>query len=660
MYKEYLAEFWYSAKALKNSKDFFSIPTGGIFREVGVNTFRNAIGKRFQQKELSKRVSFLLVEVANGTDYPVFRGQQDGSSKAPTGSKTSHSKRRKKSKLAMDSNPSQTLVFTHVDNGMHKEDQQATGDPTSLGVTSEARANPQLNSDMLAFNLNEPIYSTSFIIHYESALGNDASAAFTAEADPEILLLMILYFNNMHNKLKDLAKMVSHVQASFKDLDSHKDDAVIVVNDSDEDKDDEVHATENVETEDTSNKAEAKAALFKAQPSFSNVEQLKSLKTEFSNILSAHDFSSSLPTKLMDLSSKLNDLTEEVKGLKNQVHNLEIKLPRELKEIPSNLEGEHIKKDKGKNALSSEVAVKESTESDSDDDETHLSGSMVESSRIKKVKKFDFVTEDGKHIHLIEEQINQQKKIEEESKGEAAKRESEVRKEELIDLPVQRAVSKNTNCDVLTIKGLITLKVYIEDGTSEIILNFKASDLHLGEWREVMKACPNRIGKGWETIYKQIGMILFNSYQRHNFVTIEDFRDFSNTMLYTVQEFFFGIHQARGLDDHARTFSSLLLAEIDKRNLNPLKQMRVIEHPSDTKTKEGPWLELQFSLVDNSKLNVVYLTSRRFTRREKDCFMSKEIKQSLWGMLLLKLVYKYINFPLRTAPSTIKHVYINW
>ncbi|GJY81336.1 hypothetical protein Tco_0494087, partial [Tanacetum coccineum] len=32
-----------------------------------------------------------------------------------------------------------------------------------------------------------------------------------------------------------------------------------------------------------------------------------------------------------------------------------------------------------------------------------------------------------------------------------------------------------------------------------------------------------------------------------------------------------------GLYDHARTFSSLLLAEIDKRNLNSLKQMRVIE-----------------------------------------------------------------------------------
>ncbi|GKE27332.1 hypothetical protein Tco_1442716 [Tanacetum coccineum] len=32
-----------------------------------------------------------------------------------------------------------------------------------------------------------------------------------------------------------------------------------------------------------------------------------------------------------------------------------------------------------------------------------------------------------------------------------------------------------------------------------------------------------------------------------------------------------------GLDDHAMTFSSLLLAEVDKRNLNLFKQMRVIE-----------------------------------------------------------------------------------
>nr|GEX82419.1 hypothetical protein [Tanacetum cinerariifolium] len=36
-------------------------------------------------------------------------------------------------------------------------------------------------------------------------------------------------------------------------------------------------------------------------------------------------------------------------------------------------------------------------------------------------------------------------------------------------------------------------------------------------------------------------------------------------------------HQGPGLDDHARTFSSIMLAEVDKRKLNPLKQMMTIE-----------------------------------------------------------------------------------
>ncbi|GKA72161.1 hypothetical protein Tco_0778377 [Tanacetum coccineum] len=106
-----------------------------------------------------------------------------GSSKIPIDSKTGHSKKRKESSSAMDSNLSQLPVSTPMDTGMHKEDQQATGGPTSLGVTSEARANPQLSSGMLAFNLNERIYSASFIIHSESTSGNDALAASTAKAD---------------------------------------------------------------------------------------------------------------------------------------------------------------------------------------------------------------------------------------------------------------------------------------------------------------------------------------------------------------------------------------------------------------------------------------------------------------------------------------------
>ncbi|GKA42482.1 hypothetical protein Tco_0735142 [Tanacetum coccineum] len=48
----------------------------------------------------------------------------------------------------------------------------------------------------------------------------------------------------------------------------------------------------------------------------------------------------------------------------------------------------------------------------------------------------------------------------------------------------RRKNPKTTNCDVLTKKGPITLKVYREDWINEVISNFKVSDLHLAEWRE--------------------------------------------------------------------------------------------------------------------------------------------------------------------------------
>ncbi|GJV61145.1 hypothetical protein Tco_1467245 [Tanacetum coccineum] len=69
-----------------------------------------------------------------------------------------------------------------------------------------------------------------------------------------------------------------------------------------------------------------------------NEHLVKFLTAEFSKILSAYNFSSSLPTELKDLPSKFDKQTEEVKGLKKQVHELEIKLPGDLKEIPSKLE----------------------------------------------------------------------------------------------------------------------------------------------------------------------------------------------------------------------------------------------------------------------------------------------------------------------------------
>ncbi|GJX47548.1 hypothetical protein Tco_0272738 [Tanacetum coccineum] len=158
-------------------------------------------------------------------------------------------------------------------------------------------------------------------------------------------------------------------------------------------------------------------------------------------------------------------------------------------------------------------------------------------------------------------------------------------------------------------RHLLPLAIGGDDGSDETIPNFKASDLHLNEWREVMQVCPKRTRAKWTTIYSQIqtrmenlhktkheleidfnkplgeqdpiiklndlaknkrkhaddihdyfrsikrykssvqyedhpagtvlnepclGMILFNSHQRQDFVNIKDFEDFNNEMLYIV------------------------------------------------------------------------------------------------------------------------------
>ncbi|GJY61978.1 hypothetical protein Tco_0462635 [Tanacetum coccineum] len=255
-----------------------------------------------------------------------------GFSKPPTSFKTGDSKKRKESNSTMDSNLSQTLVSTHVDTRMHKEDQQATGGPASLGVIE-----PTLSS---VVGMNEgtknTLYDHLFIgtdphvladqtkyvsegletVLTQPRIGKGASSIARQVKEEEISNTI---------KLEDLSKLMSNMQPRFKDIDSPEDDPVIVVVDSDEDKEDEVLILQSQKhkLELEKNKAKAKAALLKAQPSFPNVGHLnellvKSLQTEFLKILSAYDFSNSLPTELKDLPSKFNEPIEEIKGLKKQ------------------------------------------------------------------------------------------------------------------------------------------------------------------------------------------------------------------------------------------------------------------------------------------------------------------------------------------------------
>ncbi|GJW21409.1 retrovirus-related pol polyprotein from transposon TNT 1-94 [Tanacetum coccineum] len=207
----------------------------------------------------------------------------------------------------------------------------------------------------------------------------------------------------------------------------------------------------------------------------------------------------------------------------------------------------------------------------------------MSSSNTSSIKK-DF---NPNNVHLTKEQISAQKKIEEEAKAETAKRKGEIRKEEFIDLLGPEVVNK---------KGLITLKVYREDDTSKIIPEFKASDLHLGEWREVVTTCPNKKGKGWTSIYKQI----------------QERMDYLRTT-----EVELGIDLDRPLSEQD---------PFDRLN-DLFEMLKFLQH------------QLFRSLED---WEVSSLQCMQW--REKDCFMPKGIKQSPLENVLLKSAEKYIRF----------------
>ncbi|GJY05294.1 hypothetical protein Tco_0371234 [Tanacetum coccineum] len=391
IYKEYLAEFWYSAKALENSKVSFSTPTGGIYGEVGINTFRNAIGAHYlphpsgyveppsidiediiiklNKKHKEKVVPYtrflslvMMHEMKEGyrdgelTLYPtqvfsvnnwalkpnqpeeppfpdhmlaicavdtlvVFKAPKT-SSKAESvfqGTKPRAKPGHKNLSTSLKQPSMSSKEVTKggsfkapTNTGMHKEDKQATGGPTSLGVTSEARATPQLSSGMSAFNLNESIYSASFIIHSESASRNNASAVSTAEADPgksapsrdpHVLadqtksvsegLETVLTQPITGKGASSIARQVKEEEASnlikLEDLLSNQ---VLI------------HQSQKHKLKLKKNKAEAEIALLKAQPSFPNVGQLNDLL---------------IPGDLKEIPSKLEDFTKTITSLTSQV-----------------------------------------------------------------------------------------------------------------------------------------------------------------------------------------------------------------------------------------------------------------------------------------------------------------------------------------------------
>nr|GEV33768.1 hypothetical protein [Tanacetum cinerariifolium]GEV35277.1 hypothetical protein [Tanacetum cinerariifolium] len=137
-YKEYLFEFWYTAKTLEENKIWVTTPTRAIRGKVSVATFSSAL-----------RANYL-----------------------------SHSNQEAQSSLIVDANPNQLLVSTPMDADLHKEDQQAVGGPTYLEAT--VKKEPTLSS--IVDVMLQQIPQLKLILEY--------------------LLLIIPYLNNKNKKLK--------------------------------------------------------------------------------------------------------------------------------------------------------------------------------------------------------------------------------------------------------------------------------------------------------------------------------------------------------------------------------------------------------------------------------------------------------------------------
>ncbi|GJU32215.1 hypothetical protein Tco_1175804 [Tanacetum coccineum] len=353
---------------------------------------------------------------------------KSGSSlKESIGSPTGHLKRKKKSSSAKELNPSQPPSSTLVVAGMYKEALQATSGPTSLGVTSE------------------------------STLGHDALATSTAEADHGISALNDLVYKQQVRfeddefntspdlsssddakkeiKLEDLSKLVQNVKVNFKDLDSPEHDAPIIIQDEDVEEayieefhDEEVHDKQHTTPKDASASHPPSLKTIRIQEPSTQVHLLQTLN---SKLVYEKEV---VETKAALLKAKPS--FTNVSSAQAKIKTLDA-LPSLLKKVtePLNMFAHAIKayQDKGKEAMSYKENKEEESEIDSEPT-VKLTGSMVKSSKTKKLNKFDFVTKKGDHIHLTEEQIKEQKRIEESVKADMAKREEEVGKEELVDL----------------------------------------------------------------------------------------------------------------------------------------------------------------------------------------------------------------------------------
>ncbi|GJZ80956.1 hypothetical protein Tco_0645950 [Tanacetum coccineum] len=404
---------------------------------------------------------------------------------------------------------------------MHKEARQAAGGLTSLGATSKEGAHPQVSSGTNPSVLVDKTKSTrdGLKTAYTDSGTNEESRA--DEISKKI-------------KLEDLSDLLKDTRSAFFTPDSPQDEPIIISDESEEEETEkakDTHATSHNIYEDTlvphppspksaqiqelmaqvqllqsqkdeleqkKAKAEAEITLLKSRPSYPDIHQLtgllvSSLKPEFSKLLDSHDFASCLRTKLKELPSKFTELSREIKELKKHVvelKNIQWELPTEFLDLPIqvSLIQEKLKTLDSLQSLLNKVTDTLNRFSTMVENASGAACNNVPSagksttSPTKGEKNTNSATRDAEQTNLHNELVNllgidivtqyyNKKLLYDKYYDKMLKR---------------RKSSKIINCDVLTQKGPITLQVYREDRTVEVISNVKVSDLHLAEWKEVV------------------------------------------------------------------------------------------------------------------------------------------------------------------------------
>ncbi|GJW32251.1 hypothetical protein Tco_0052283 [Tanacetum coccineum] len=140
---------------------------------------------------------------------------------------------------------------------------------------------------------------------------------------------------------------------------------------------------------------------------------------------------------------------------------------------------------------------------------------------------------------------------------------------------------KITNYEVLTKKGPITLKIYREDGYEEVISNLKTRLDQLTQTGQELKIDLNKPLKEQDLLNEQ--------------------NELANKKRKRTSD----------LKDHSRgRLLGLVPEPFSLSVLRRLGSIFTLVYVAVQKLKKDSWKELQFSLVDNSKLNVVYLLNR--------------------------------------------------